>query len=245
MLFDSKLKVYIGVLITTVVSVILSVMFTGIIRGGLNEPSTLIPSIVVPLCVAPLASLWGFTQAHKIAVLNKQLANLLNHDPLTNAHSRSYFFDVAYNDPPYGSAVTLMIDADRFKQINDTYGHDVGDEALRHLSEQISLNCRKSDVVARLGGEEFGVYMPDTNINTAQIVAERIRTEISRNPMVVGEFSIPLSVSIGIASRRPGEQIKDVLKRADDALYRAKNNGRNQVRVETEYLPELENAPAV
>ena len=231
MRFDSKRKVYLGVLVTTVMSVLLSLFFTGILRGGISDAATLVPSIVVPLCVAPLASLWGFSQAYKIEILNRQLADLLNHDPLTKVHSRSYFLQVAGNNQPSNSAVTLMIDADHFKQINDNHGHDIGDKALKHFCEQISRHCRKSDTVARLGGEEFGVYMPDTDIKTAQAIAERIRQEIFKNPLVTSSCNIPLSVSIGVALRNPGEQVFDALKRADVALYKAKNKGRNRVEV--------------
>ena len=245
MRFESKQKVYLAVLITTALSVFLSVVFTGILRGEWSNAATLVPSIIVPLCVAPLASLWGFTQAYKIEELNSQLAELLNHDPLTKVHSRSYFFEIANNDPSPGSAVALMIDADHFKQINDNHGHHIGDLALKHFSEQISQQCRKTDIVARLGGEEFGVYMPDTDLKTAQIVAERIRQEIFKNPLPIPEQEIPLSASIGIASRDSGEQIYDALKRADAALYEAKTQGRNRVRVKLNGTYWINEAPTL
>lgn len=233
MRFDSKQKVYVAVCLTTVGSVLLSLLFTGILRGKLSNISTLVPSIVVPLCVAPLASLWGFSQAYKIEMLNKKLASLLDHDPLTNLYSRSYFFEAAAKSSSSQTAMILMADADHFKEINDSYGHHSGDQALRHFSDLISRQCRKTDVVARLGGEEFAVYMPDTDIATALLVAERIRSEIFKNPLRVGDTGIPLSISIGIALRKPDDAIEEALRRADAALYRAKSEGRNRVSLDT------------
>lgn len=233
MRFDSKAKVYLAVLGTTLVSVLASLLITGGLLGGFNDLASLTPALLVPLIVAPIVSFWGFTQTRKIAELNTELANLLSHDPLTNVRSRSHFFDIAANGSSTEAAVVLMVDADHFKQINDTYGHEAGDKALQHFSSMISRQCRKSDVVARLGGEEFGIYMPKTELATARIVAERIRAQIFDNPLVTDDHEIPLSTSIGVAVRQPGEQIEDVLRRADLALYQAKENGRNRVSVET------------
>ena len=232
MRFDTKFKVYLAVFGTTVVSVAMSLVITMLIMGGPGDLSSMAPAIAVPLCVAPLVSLWGFTQAHKIELLNKELAQLLNHDPLTQTHSRSYFFDAADASKPDSAAVVLMVDADHFKAINDTYGHQIGDRALQHISELISEHSRKTDVVARLGGEEFGIYMPDTEIATAQLVAERIRIEICNTPLMIDGHEIYVSASIGVALRNPGEQVEAALKRADVALYQAKSEGRNQVKVD-------------
>ena len=234
MRFDTKTKVYTGVFVTSALSVVLSVLVTLLIKGGEFSASAILTSIIVPLCVAPAVSFWGFLQAYKIEQLNTQLSYLVNHDALTNLRSRSYFFEQAKSDKTPGSAITLMIDADHFKNVNDTFGHDIGDEALRHFSNLIRKNCRETDTVARLGGEEFGVYMPNTDLSTAQIIAERIRTEIFRTPLRVGGREVQLSVSIGLARRLDNEGFTDVFKRADNALYRAKANGRNRVCLELE-----------
>ena len=232
MRFDSKRKVYLAVLGTTVISVVSSLLITGAILGGFGDLKSMMPALVVPALVAPLVSFWGFSQTHKIAELNAELSTLLSHDPLTNVRSRSFFFDFASNGGADVAAVVLMIDADHFKQINDTYGHQTGDKALQHFSELISKQCRKTDIVARLGGEEFGIYMPKTEIATARLVAERIRAEIFANPLCSDGIEIPMSTSIGVALRQPGEQIESALKRADEALYQAKADGRNRVTVE-------------
>ena len=239
MRFDTKQKVYTAVLGTTVLSVLMSLLVTSIIQGGVSSLADVLPAIIVPLCVAPPVSFWGYSQAHKIEKLNQELGRLLNHDPLTNVHSRSYFFDVAAKGHATEAAVILMVDADHFKTINDTYGHQVGDRALQHMSDLISQQCRRTDVVARLGGEEFGIYMPHTDISTGQLVAERIRIEIFSSPLLVDGVEIAISTSIGIALRAPGEAIEDVLKRADDALYRAKAEGRNKVTLDNLLNPDL------
>lgn len=239
MRFDSKQKVYAAVLGTTGLSVLMSLLITLVLQGGVASLDAVMPAIVVPLCVAPLVSFWGFSQAHKIELLNKELAMLLNHDPLTNVHSRSYFFERTAKGSPTEASVILMVDADHFKTINDTYGHQVGDRALQHMSDLISKQCRLSDVVARLGGEEFGIYMPRTDISTGRLVAERIRIEIFSSPLMVDGLEVPISTSIGIAQRKPGEQVEDVLKRADDALYKAKADGRNRIRLEESAEPDL------
>lgn len=234
MRFDSKQKVYAAVLGTTGLSVLMSLLITIVLQGGVASLQAVTPAIVVPLCVAPLVSFWGFSQAHRIELLNIELATLLNHDPLTNVHSRSYFFEAAARGQESEAAVILMVDADHFKNINDTYGHQIGDKALQHISDLISLQCRRTDVVARLGGEEFGIYMPHTEISTGRLVAERIRIEISSSPLVVDGSEISMSTSIGIAQKEPGESIEDVLKRADMALYQAKAEGRNRVKLDSQ-----------
>ena len=231
MRFDTKQRVYLAVVLTTRVSILFSVVVTGILRGGTFEISAMIPSVVVPLCVAPLVSFWGVSQAYRIGELNRKLADLLKYDPLTKVHSRSYFFEAA-DGVPETQAVVLMVDADHFKMINDTYGHDVGDRALQHISRLIARHCRKADIVARLGGEEFGVYLPDTDLDTALLAAERIRCEVSATPLYIEDYGITLSTSIGVALRRPDDRVDEVLKRADTALYQAKAEGRNRVCLE-------------
>ena len=126
----------------------------------------------------------------------------------------------------------LMTDIDRFKLINDTYGHDGGDEVLREFAKRLRRNVRGSDLASRYGGEEFFIVMPDTDATIAAIVAERIRREVASTPFGVNKNAekIPVTISIGIASVLPREDsVADLLKRADEALYDAKAGGRNRV----------------
>ncbi len=125
-----------------------------------------------------------------------------------------------------------MIDIDHFKQVNDTYGHDVGDTVLRELAGRLGRLLRASDLIARLGGEEFVAVMPDTDTETAAAVTRRIREEIANTPFAsdVVEGGIEVTVSIGVtAFAGAGDAPGALLKRADEALYTAKRGGRNRV----------------
>lgn len=125
----------------------------------------------------------------------------------------------------------LMLDVDFFKQINDTYGHDVGDEVLKEFANRISANVRGIDLACRYGGEEFVVVMPDTDLSFAYLVAERLRQSVADAPFVLnGESArLPVTISIGVAASQDGDTPEVLLKRADQALYRAKREGRNRV----------------
>ncbi|TNE37421.1 MAG: PleD family two-component system response regulator [Alphaproteobacteria bacterium] len=126
----------------------------------------------------------------------------------------------------------LIIDIDFFKQVNDTYGHDVGDEVLKEFASRLAHNTRGVDLACRYGGEEFVVVMPDSNLDGAIPVAERLRLEVEAKPFAIrnGTDKIDITVSIGVAESRGEEDAVDaLLRRADQALYRAKQEGRNRV----------------
>ena len=158
-------------------------------------------------------------------------------DGLTGLHNRRYLdshlqtlFDraMARRRP-----LSLMItDLDRFKAINDTYGHDGGDDVLREFAHRLRKNVRGIDLACRFGGEEFVVVMPDTEGAVAEKVAERIRAEIARSPFAVGREgkTAEVTISVGVSSLLKGsDTVNDLVKRADIALYEAKNSGRNRV----------------
>ncbi len=136
--------------------------------------------------------------------------------------------------------VCLMLDIDHFKRVNDTWGHAAGDVVLKELAQRIESQVRASDVAARYGGEEFVVLLPNTDVDAAQNLAERIRNEVAASPITLpcGE-SITITASIGIAGISPAPEDKDLktmgdslIARADVALYAAKSAGRDQVMVE-------------
>lgn len=158
-------------------------------------------------------------------------------DPLTNLHNRRYFdmhFTSVYEkavrtDKP---VTAMMCDIDKFKDINDTHGHDVGDAVIREVANRIYKNVRTVDIACRFGGEEFVVIMPDTDTAYASLVAERIRREIEEHPVITrkGAKQIHTTISIGLSSiNTEGDSAEDLLKRADRALYAAKSAGRNMV----------------
>jgi two-component system, cell cycle response regulator len=125
----------------------------------------------------------------------------------------------------------MMFDVDHFKQVNDQFGHPGGDDALRQLADRALRGVRSIDLVARLGGEEFVVVMPETDLRAATMVAERLRASVAGEPFFIhtsGENK-QITISIGVAAARSGDTVDALLQRADDALYQAKNSGRNKV----------------
>jgi two-component system cell cycle response regulator len=140
------------------------------------------------------------------------------------------------------SAAVLLFDIDHFKQVNDTYGHAAGDDVLHELAARTINSVRSVDLVARLGGEEFVVVMPDTDIAIANAVAERMRLAVAREPFTVraGGVKVPVTVSIGVTAATEGGDCRDgLLKRADDALYSAKTGGRNRVVIRLADVPRI------
>ncbi|MGB3388648.1 MAG: PleD family two-component system response regulator [Pseudaminobacter sp.] len=158
-------------------------------------------------------------------------------DGLTGLHNRRYLdshlhtlFDRAV--ARRRSLSVMITDLDRFKTVNDTYGHDGGDDVLREFARRLRKNVRGIDLACRYGGEEFVIVMPDTDAGIAEKVAERIRAEIARTPFVIGKDgrSLDITISIGVSSlRRGADTVEDLMKRADLALYEAKTGGRNRV----------------
>jgi len=124
-----------------------------------------------------------------------------------------------------------MSDLDHFKQINDTWGHVIGDHALAQFAAVLQNQCRSVDLVARFGGEEFVVLLPGLTLDTATQIAERLRrTAVTATPESLGQRR--LTASFGVAEATPGEAASHILSRVDTALYRAKSLGRDRVEVE-------------
>lgn len=167
------------------------------------------------------------------------LQNQATRDPLTSVYNRRYFeTEVAklikkneQNQQPFS---ILMLDADFFKKVNDTYGHKIGDKVLIELASKTEKALRECDVVARYGGEEFLVFLSDINAEQAYKVAERLRACIA-NIVVLTETGqkVTFTVSIGVSSSAISNNVDMLIKTADEALYRAKQNGRNRVEVFT------------
>lgn len=158
-------------------------------------------------------------------------------DPLTGLHNRRYLSShldnlikkSAENNHPVS---LLILDIDFFKSVNDTYGHDAGDEVLKDFGRRLANNVRGMDLACRIGGEEFVIVMPETDISYAYTVAERIREEVASVPfeLSAGRGSITVTISIGVTTAEdPTESSSSLLSRADQALYRAKDEGRNRV----------------
>ena len=157
-------------------------------------------------------------------------------DELTELNNRRAFFDLG--NRAFKQAVRfshplsiVMMDLDHFKNINDTYGHAAGDEVLKVICKQIKKLMREIDIVARMGGEEFVLLLPETGSNEALKLTERIRLEIENTIIKYKEHEIKITASFGIYSCKTAEEtLEKMLTKADDALYIAKRKGRNQTK---------------
>jgi diguanylate cyclase len=165
---------------------------------------------------------------------NKKLAGLATTDPVTNLVNRRIILsriEQEKNRMERGSKpfTLIMVDVDNFKQVNDEYGHSCGDYVLVNLAEAISLTLRKQDEVARWGGDEFLVMLPETDVDGGVIVAEKIRTKIIETPFLYRELEIPVTVTLGVGSCEPGNGVGSCIRKADQALYAGKQAGKNRV----------------
>lgn len=184
----------------------------------------------------PLRMIGIHTDITKRKLLEIELEQRAHIDFLTGTNNRGYFMEQAERELSrairYENPLSLlMLDIDFFKQVNDSYGHKVGDMALKKFAEICRQTLREIDVIGRIGGEEFAILLPETDLNEATEVAERVRQAIA-NAKVPLESGLPLqfTVSIGVtALASHGENIDVLLNRADKALYEAKNSGRNKV----------------
>lgn len=154
-----------------------------------------------------------------------------NHDPLTKAFNRNFLYTFLNNEIKRlerfnGNLSLIMIDIDHFKRINDEFGHDVGDSVLIELTGLLLEDTRKSDLVSRIGGEEFLIVALNASVENAKILAEKIRLSVMNQAF---KRAGRITVSIGISSYESGDNFDSLFKRSDLALYKAKNNGRNRV----------------
>ncbi|HEX7029103.1 MAG TPA: diguanylate cyclase [Gammaproteobacteria bacterium] len=169
-------------------------------------------------------------QKHK----EEELENLAFKDGLTNAYNRRYFVEAARielgraernRQPP----AVALIDLDHFKQVNDNFGHEVGDNVLQKFVALVRGMLRKTDILARYGGEEFVVLFPETDLETACDIADRIRATVGEHRFPTGTTASTITFSAGVAVAEPGEECSALVARADELLYDAKRAGRNRI----------------
>ncbi len=165
----------------------------------------------------------------------KQLFRLATQDSLTELSNRRQFIELADREVErsrrnHGPLTVLMMDLDHFKDINDLHGHALGDDVIRHFAQLCREVLRASDLCGRLGGEEFAAVLPDTRLEDALLVAERLRAAVAASRLPTDDGELGYTVSIGAAMRLPAESdIDEVLSRADKLLYQAKRAGRNRI----------------
>ncbi len=172
-------------------------------------------------------------QVSDLRATRDYLERLVSTDVLTNVNSRRWWFELAEAELSrsrrYGSHFSLMvIDLDFFKRVNDTFGHDAGDALLRRFADMLRAECRQSDIIGRVGGEEFALLAPETSLAAAENVAGRIAAACRELSLTLPAGEVRCSCSIGISEIAADDQaIDSVLRRADAALYEAKRSGRD------------------
>ena len=164
----------------------------------------------------------------------QHLSHLATKDPLTRLLNRrgleeALHVTLAHASRSNLSTAAIMVDIDHFKQVNDSFGHEVGDQVIRHVAHDLQRICRSSDVLARVGGEEYLLILPDTALDPSRILAERIRQAIGDQPLMLGDQQISVSVSLGMACITGRVSLDELSQEADRALYLAKRGGRNRV----------------
>lgn len=162
--------------------------------------------------------------------------NLAVIDPLTGLFNRLGWSELGQREVARSrrckhSLSVLMIDIDHFKRINDTYGHATGDEVLRQLATLIRANVREIDIVGRYGGEEFIVFLPETEIGKAALVGRKLRQLVEETSILVKLQPIHITVSVGVAELEPLTTLERLIEMADKVMYSAKESGRNCVRM--------------
>jgi diguanylate cyclase (GGDEF)-like protein len=164
---------------------------------------------------------------------NERLSELATTDPLTGCGNRRHFMERAHELMALGRRGMPMslaiMDLDHFKLINDSHGHPIGDEVLRLAGRTAREQVRVTDLIGRIGGEEFAVLMPNTRAAAALTLADRLRAALADAELTVGDLTIRATASLGLAEQRDGEDFDGLYARADAALYAAKEGGRNRV----------------
>ena len=165
----------------------------------------------------------------------QQLEKVSRTDQLTGINNRGYFMQLLKAEVERSSRYertfsVMMFDLDHFKKINDTFGHAAGDVALQSFVAVLQIcGLRHIDFLGRLGGEEFAIALPEITLDHALLPAERIRCMLAETPVIHAEASFIVTASIGVSQYMPGDTVESLLSRADQAMYRAKEEGRNRV----------------
>jgi diguanylate cyclase (GGDEF)-like protein len=231
-----------GVIRTTiflsVLSILLSVLIAIVIRLVAGIPisgTTVLISAIVPLVLAPPLIYVGTRTVLELVETRNKLLTMANFDVLTGVPNRAHFIHLAEEalmEAPAAQPVGLVVfDIDRFKLINDTYGHLVGDEALKMISRTVRVHLREGDIFGRFGGDEFILLTPDTSSTELQTLCHLLLTHIQTLSVGIKDVRTRLSTTMGVTSAVPSAvNLNDLIARADAALLQAKRQGGGRVR---------------
>lgn len=220
-------------LVSVISSVLIYLPFAYLLEGEVLVTGIII-TVIVPMLIAPSVSWYIIGLLIKMHHLEVEMRDLATFDSLTNVMSRKAFLTNAQtiyqlNKREKSSLALLYIDIDDFKKINDTHGHAIGDEVLKDFGHVLKKYKRESDLVGRLGGEEFAFVLPRTDIEGAVNFAEHLKNIINSNIVTYEQIHISYTVSIGISVFDKDNQINldKLIHQADKALYTAKNSGKD------------------
>ena len=197
----------------------------------------IVSALLAPTLIAPIIIYKFLDIIRQLRLAHELLENLSQEDYLTGVYNRRHLEMTASKEFSLGRRhdfpVSIMImDLDRFKQINDTYGHLVGDQVLIELTQCVYEMIRQTDIFGRYGGEEFVLFMPHTALEDALMLAERIRQAVADRSFESDSGTLNVTISLGVATMTPKTNtLEDLILNADLALYRAKEQGRNRVEV--------------
>ncbi|UJW87354.1 GGDEF domain-containing protein [Devosia sp. SL43] len=222
----------------TMACVLVCVTFNAVIFDGLGTLAlqrAIFSAIVLPILLGVPLFFYMSMRLRGLAITNLRLGLVARTDSLTTCLNRGAFTSkvttLLAQREPHATGAMLMIDADNFKAINDLFGHDAGDEALTIIARSIRAVLRNGDLVGRMGGEEFGVYLPSVDQRGAEMIAERIRRSVNLAVFAPDGRQRLLSVSIGGAVFEGPASFSELFRIADQRLYRAKQTGRNRATV--------------
>lgn len=220
--------------LVTLVAVTLPVIAVGAILLGLFRLPLIVGllgmalAFAIPLLITPPIAYMALSIMRMLGETIDRVDAHVKYDSLTGVLNRAHFLDSMRASA--GRGVLMILDADHFKRINDRYGHGAGDQALQALATATRAVVGDSGLTGRLGGEEFGIFLPETGLAEGLARAEAIRAAIGALDMILDDHAVTLTVSIGCAAHGPGTTIGQTLKQADAQLYEAKRAGRNCVR---------------
>ena len=231
-----RLGTQVAIMIVTITGVVGTLLYPSSALHGQSTAQHLhllqfFLALMLLTCLPVAASLSARNRlTRRLADSERDLIRMVAIDPLTGLLNRAAFNERIDAIPPEGRLAIAMLDVDRFKQVNDQFGHDAGDRALIHFAAMIGGGVRQGDIVARVGGDEFIILFPDTGESDAETVCQRLASALARHPLPLDEqILLDLRMSCGVAERRDAEAIEAVIKRADQALYAAKAAGRARV----------------
>ena len=202
-------------------------------------------NLVIPLVLAPPFFFFLLSKLRELSIAHHELMNVASTDALTSCLNRRAFtalvdgyLERVEKQQDHASGALLVLDVDHFKAVNDNFGHETGDEALKLIAGTIKSTVRDIDLVGRLGGEEFAVFLPSADPARTALVADRIRAAVRSAPFAPHGRRHDLSISVGGATFDHATTFADLYRAADQRLYAAKNAGRDRVDI-TPYIPEI------